>query len=120
MNSLAACSKRARSGGGWLAVGTEASREAALIRTPRTGSASSGEASGQIWLAGTFSSTSSALIRTIGSGSARPSRAVVLLVGEMRVARSSIALARATAGAFLSAAKTPSRAAASAWSLRAA
>src|SRR5208282_4906096 len=39
MNSAAAPSNRSRSAGGWFAVGTTASSEAALMRTPRLGSA---------------------------------------------------------------------------------
>ena len=41
---------------GWSAVGTAASKEAALILTPRLESDNSGETTGQSWLAGTFSS----------------------------------------------------------------
>ena len=48
MNSAAARSNRSRSAAGWFAVGTAASSEAALMRTPRLGSERSGEASGQI------------------------------------------------------------------------
>ena len=55
MNSAAARSKRSRSAGGWLAVGTAASSEAALMRTPRLESESSGETSGQSCAAGMLS-----------------------------------------------------------------
>src|SRR5262249_44356201 len=99
------------------AVGTVASSDTARMRTPRLESASSGDTSGQICAAETFASMSSAPIRTIGSGSASALRARLIFAGETYGARSVSALARAKAGAFGSAATTPSRVAASAWAV---
>ena len=82
MNSASARSNAARSEAGWLAIGTAAKIDTALIRTPRLGSERSGETIGQIRSPERPSSMSSAAIRTIGSGSANPLRASSMFAGE--------------------------------------
>ena len=82
------------------------------MRTPRTGSASSGETTGQSRSGGTLSSMSRAAMRTMGSASDRPARATSRVSGETWPASSAIAPARAKAGALVSAATAASRIAA--------
>ena len=112
-------SKRSRSACGWLGVGTAASSDAARMRTPRTGSDSSGAASGKSCAAGMASSMSRAPIRTIGSGSESAVRAKLIFEGATRDESSLSALARANAGALPSDATAASSAAASAFSVQA-